>query len=111
RLAGLEIIAEPPQVPDGVVIERMLHRLARLGQPRFRERFIVGGCPLGPTGASAVIASVDGDADDITFDEVFEKALHARIVDRSAGAVQDYNGWEFSIPLDGPADDGRDPFG
>src|SRR4029079_3903102 len=82
-----QVVDRLPQVPRGVVVERVLLPLARLRLPGARDRLVVGRRPLRPAGALAVVAGVDGDADDAPLGEVDQPAALALLV--AARAVQD----------------------
>ena len=75
----------------------MLHRACRPWSAGLR----IARCRrslLGAVGAAAVIAGVDGDGDDVAFDESF---MNASWLLPSAGAVQDDDDGQLALVLSG----------
>src|SRR5262249_48380584 len=85
-LASPQVIDGTPQVPAGVVVEGVLLRLARLDAPRPGDGLVVGGAALDARHAGAVIAGVDGHADQAAPRQLVQPAADALLA--AAGAVQ-----------------------
>src|SRR5262249_30800382 len=110
-VAGLQVVDGPPDVPAGVVVERVLLLLARLRVPGTDDRLVVRLGPLGIGHAGAVVTGVDGHGDDVALGQVDQPLAEAVAVLAAAGAVQDDHRGELLCLFLGPDDQHRHPLG
>ncbi len=105
--ARLEIVDRAPDVPAGVVVERVLLRLARLRPPRLDDRTVVRLGPLRAARPAAVVAGVDRDADQPAPGQLVQPGAHPLL--GAARAVEHDHGGPPLRDVGRADDEGRHP--
>src|SRR5207248_3696700 len=75
-IALFQNVDQPPEVPNGVVIERMLHLVLRRS-PSGGDGGDVSLRTFGTGNALAMITGIDGDADDAAAGEIGQPSANA----------------------------------